>query len=246
MKVFVLALFFLLILCVGFGCVSSELAESLFYVSLALMVVSMFVSYIAPLRFVRVNPMPFTAKVENNFGKKGLQVNTILYVVFHQHKVNKITHYTFVFDQLAWFAVSTHFFGTVGDILLLVLLIIQSASFGSFIFVIFSTALWLALMAISATMQTYVENWEIVAFKILLVNTSWRFIGHLFDYMPPHVANNNKFASLALLFKEKRVVQTLILGIFGFISELIAGLPFRLFHVQMYWTLQAIIQVQKK
>ena len=225
--------------------VRNEVINEVFACTRLCMAISFVVSYISPLQFVAINPMPFTARIENNFGTYGLESNSILYSVFHQTVFNQITHTTFIFDQLCWFIFVSANFGTFGQSVLLAFVVLQAFSFNDLSFGCFATLIW-AFIAMLTNAATMIFTQEILlhfAAVVLIANGTWRSIGHLFEDVPPLVLNNNTtFISMRKIFSEMNPLQIVGLTVCGYTSEMIAGLPFRLINVQMYWAFRSMMK----
>ena len=204
----------------------SDRIDAIWLATLASVAVFYVLVHSAPDAIYRLQSMPYTYDLRNNFGRRGFEFQNITYAAYHTHWYNHATHAAFPIEAWLWFVVAAHFGGAIGCAALALALAVQACSFGERRFAWGLCALWIALGATAALTQRAFGAAAYAAAQLGLVSLGfWRFTGHWVEPLPPGVVRNRGFVPLRDAPRHWRVLAPISLG---YLSEFSAGLPFRL------------------
>lgn len=211
------------------------LTTILFYIACKLM----------PKTIRKLQSMPYTYNIENNWGVSGLEAQLMTYVSYHTCWYNHITHTALPLEAFLWNLVVYSYLlsncnpltAVIALILISLILTWQAASFKERWFQWFLYLWWgsIALLCVIIVMLVTPElsyRWGVI---LLLSLGFWRFTGHCIEPVPPALIDNINFVPIKLAGLNKKLLAPALLG---FTSEFAAGLPFRLINVWLYVGLQ--------
>jgi len=184
-----------------------------------------------------------------------LNFQTALYFVFHSTSLGQISHYYFLFEQIAWFLL-LYLWQPVAAVLLLLLMFFISFKMNEKPFGWYFMALISLIFAVSLGLS-FVLDKEMAMFMaevIVLAGGFIRVLGHSVEPVPPHILSEHFVKLDANSFKWRLIPVSIV----GIIAEFSAGFPFRLFPIQMYilalklgykpqnsWNQQELIEIAK-
>jgi hypothetical protein len=194
--------------------------------------------HLVPGPIFRLQSMPYTYQLHNNWGPRGFELQNLTYAAYHTHWYNRATHAAFPLEAWLWFLVAAHFGGAAATVALAGLLAAQAFSFGERRFALGLCGLWAAFAASSVAAQRALGPEALALAQIGLVGFGfWRFSGHWVEPLPPGTADNRAFLPLAECKQPWRVLPAAALG---YLSEFSAGLPFRLVNGWLFITAQQL------
>ncbi len=194
--------------------------------------------HLAPDPIFRLQSMPYTYQVRNNYGARAFELQNVTYAAYHTHWYNHVTHAAFPVEAFLWLLVAAHFGGAVACAALAVLLSAQAFSFGERRFAIAVSAFWLAAAAAALATLRSLGGGAYPAAQLGLVGLGfWRFTGHWVEPLPPGVIGNRAFVPLRDAPRDWRLLRPLLLG---YLSEFSAGLPFRLVSSWLFMSAQQL------
>jgi len=170
--------------------------------------------------------IPYAFHVGRNFGGPGLDFQTVIYETLHRRAGNDGVHHGLVLDQIAWFTVAWLGLGWAGAGLLLAVLLVQTASFGERGLGFVLATAWLAIAVAAGLLVHWVPAplLALGAQLTLMGSALLRVLAHGCEPVPPLVLDGTtRFRPLDLHRK------LIALPFVGYVAELAAGLPFRLF-----------------
>jgi hypothetical protein len=200
---------------------------------------------IIPTTIRKLQSMPYTFNLNNNWGPDGRETQILTYACYHTHWYNHITHTAFPIEAFLWqLVLYSHLALAYNQTLAFIALtafslvwLFQAVSVKERFFTQVMASWWLAV-GIVVVLATYLlsaefcYHWSIL---LLLSLGFWRFSGHWVEPIPPGLINNVSFVSLKQAGFHIRLLNATLLGIF---SEFAAGLPFRLVNTWIYVGLQ--------
>jgi hypothetical protein len=174
----------------------------------------------------RVQSMPYTYQLHNNFGARGFELQNVTYAAYHTHWYNHATHAAFPLEAWLWFVVAAHWGGALGLAALCSVLCAQAFSFGERRFALGVSTLWIGFAVSAGVALAMLGQGVLEIAQLGLVSFGfWRFTGHWVEPLPPGVVGNRGFVRRADANAGWRLCLPLALG---YLSEFAAGLPFRL------------------
>ncbi|APR87881.1 hypothetical protein A7982_13230 [Minicystis rosea] len=209
----------------------APLLRGLWAVSLGSAVVFYALCYAAPGLVVRLQSMPWTFHVGRNLD---LDFQTVTYATYHTRRFNQITHWPLILDQVAWFVVLERCHPAL-SVAAVALLLAQAARLGERRVGFAAVVVW-PLIALGASLFRDALGDEaayLLAIVVLMAGTILRCIGHCVEPLPPMMAEeSDQFLPVRRALDVRRFW---LFPLFGYCSELCAGMPFRLFVVQIAW-----------
>lgn len=182
--------------------------------------------HVVPGAIFRLQSMPYTYQLPNNWGPRGFELQNVTYAAYHTHWYNRATHAAFPLEAWLWFVVAAHAGGPLASAALAAALVVQAFSFGERRFALGLSALWLGFAASAgAAAAKGGDDAASLAQLGLVALGFWRFSGHWVEPLPPGTVGNRAFLPLAQATQRWRVLPAAALG---YLSEFSAGLPFRL------------------
>ena len=182
--------------------------------------------HVVPGAIFRLQSMPYTYQLSNNWGPRGFELQNVTYAAYHTHWYNRATHAAFPLEAWLWFVVAARAGGALASGALAALLIAQVWSFGERRFALGVSAVWLAFAAGASAWIARAGGEAYALAQLGLVALGfWRFSGHWVEPLPPGTVGNRAFLPLAEATRPWRVLPAAALG---YLSEFSAGLPFRL------------------
>jgi hypothetical protein len=200
--------------------------HALWLATLAAVAAFYFFAHATPSAVFRLQSMPYTYQLHNNWGPRAFELQNVTYAAYHTHWYNHATHAAFPLEAWLWLVAVAHWGGPAASALACSALCAQAFSFGERRFAFALCAFWLALSIGAA--------WTSAAFgaraydlaQLGLVGLGfWRFSGHWVEPLPPGVLGNRAFVPLGEASLDARILRPMALG---YLSEFSAGLPFRL------------------
>lgn len=193
----------------------------------------------APAAVSRWNANAWSSQLRWNIDREGFDYQGVLYELFHRHPLCRMSHWTLFIDAAAWLAICAANLPVGGQELCVIALIAQTLLFGH------KRLTWLAfaLYPLLASVGKLAREEQSV--YILYISAAIRVAGHgLFEPAPPLIFDGDKpqdkfrtkdGPGLLVFLKYASSSPTKALALLwaplmGFISELHAGLPFRLLH----------------
>jgi hypothetical protein len=183
--------------------------------------------------------MPLTARIEWNFGVDGLRLQSSNFMIFHQKLFNHLTHLTIPYDVVCWLLLLRHFAGLEALFLAVAVLAYQASTFKERpTFTLGMLCMWAAILGSSLEIYN-VCGQQIVryAWITLPANALVRTIGHTVEYIPPLVSGRDCWVPPFHLYTYASFFR-LSLVWWGFLAEMVAGLPYRVFVPQMFFAAQ--------
>lgn len=181
--------------------------------------------HVVPGAIFRLQSMPYTYQLHNNWGPVGFELQNVTYAAYHTHWYNRATHAAFPVEAWLWFVVAAHAGGPLASAALAAALVAQAFSFGERRFALGLSGVWLAFAAsAAAVVRTGAETYPLAQLGLVALGF-WRFSGHWVEPLPPGTVGNRAFLPLAEAAQPWRVLPAAALG---YLSEFSAGLPFRL------------------
>jgi hypothetical protein len=188
--------------------------------------------HLVPAAIFRLQSMPYTYQLHNNFGPRGFELQNVTYAAYHTHWYNRATHAAFPLEAWLWFVVAAHAGGALASFALAFALAAQAFSFGERRFALGLCAMWAACAASASAVTTAYGSAAFAHAQLALVALGfWRFSGHWFEPLPPGTLGNRAFLPLAEARQRWRVLPAVALG---YLSEFAAGLPFRLVNAWLF------------
>lgn len=188
----------------------------------------------------RWNANAWSSQVEYNFGPKSFEFQAVLFNLFHTSLWCQLTHYSLFADGLAWFHFLYYYCGQSLILqavfwLVFFVMTLQTITYVKWFIVPFMYLFYFALVAGIPQLPLHWIPW------ILILSPSIRATGHtLFEPAPPQMFDGEKpkmtfrqSSTLVVFLKYARFHPGSLLWapFIGWISELQAGLPFRLLPV---------------
>ena len=210
--------------------------HAVFVVTLALAGVFYLLCYAAPRLMLRHMSMPWAFHLARSVD---LDFQSVIYAAYHTAPFARITHLTLAVEQVAWLVVIQGFSWPVAAAVL-ALLVLQAALLGEpGISVVVALAWGLVWVAAAAARGWAGDARAVPIAEIVLVaGGALRTVGHVSEPVPPMIAAvGDRFIPLAKARIGPRVPALLLLG---YVAEFCAGLPFRLFVVQVGWLAQRL------
>jgi hypothetical protein len=190
------------------------------------------------------NSNAFSSTFQSNHHTSGFLFQGILYNVYHTTTLCRLCHLTVFSDALGWMFVLYYMTGPWGLVVMSNLLLWQSRSFEHMTLCLLTAVALLGCIMgclwihwIGATKQMFYYSVLFIGFGPLI-----RSLGHLAEVAPPIMLDGSKpqlhfrhadgpslFLFLRYAFQSPRNATILVWGpLIGYISELQAGLPYRL------------------
>jgi hypothetical protein len=211
---------------------AAGVTRALWLATLAAVAAFYLFAHAAPRALFRLQSMPYTYQLQNNWGPRAFELQNVTYAAYHTHWYNHATHAAFPLEAWLWLVAIAHWGGGTASGLACIALCAQAFSFGERRFAFALCAFWLAL--------SVTASWASAAFgagayelaQLGLIGFGfWRFSGHWVEPLPPGVLGNRAFVPLAKAGLDARILRPLALG---YLSEFSAGLPFRLVNSWLY------------
>jgi hypothetical protein len=204
-----------------------------------------------PQTVTRWNSFAFSSTLGSNLSSEGLELQGVLYELFHSTWFCRATHWTIFIDAIAWFAVIHDKGGAAAVAMSLVGLVAQSLTFNNTRLTACSAVFYLALVTTAVHCQIFTEH----SVEILVCGAALRTIGHMVEPAPPLMFDGDK-PQLHFRHKEgaaynvmiqyvmaspKNTLALIWAPLVGLVSELQAGLPCRLLHYAVLIVLQQLL-----
>ncbi len=182
-----------------------------------------------PAFMVQLHSVPWAFHVRRSVE---LRYQCVLYATFHRGLWARLSHLSLAWDQLAWFALfwAIHPLFVVGA---LAVLFAQAAWIGDKRLAVALGGTWTVIATLGWLVNEALgADAPFVSAAVLCLGGVLRASGHLTEPVPPGMSMSDRFVRL----RELSVSWQLILSPFvGLVSEFAAGLPHRLFLVQVVW-----------
>jgi len=213
------------------------LSVPLLYVTLALCVAFVTACYLAPSAMTRLISMPHAFQVGQNLGRAGLELQSVTYAAYHTHWYARMTHHGWLLDGLAWTVLGWLAFGPWVVVALVAWAAWQGRSFGEPLFTAALVTLWITTGLAAFAVLTLAGPELALASSAcsLLAGAVWRVTGHVVEPVPPGIVDNDRFARLADVPLQPRIIRAALLGL---IAEFAAGLPYRL---GVFWVYRRLL-----
>jgi hypothetical protein len=184
---------------------------------------------LVPAFMVQLHSVPWAFQVSRSVE---LRYQCVLYATFHRGLWSRVTHLSLAWDQLFWFTLfwALH---PLAVVVALAVLFAQAAWIGDKRVAVVLTIAWCAVASL-AWLVHHVLGAEspVVAAAVLSVGGVIRASGHLTEPVPPGLGERHRFRRLGEL---RPTWQLIVSPLVGLVSEFAAGLPHRLFVVQVVW-----------
>lgn len=207
-----------------------------FYATLASLALLHAAVYLAPLKLVRFNALPWAFRLDFN---ADLDFQTVTYATVHESWQARYSHLTLPLEYLAWMAL-LWMLHPVALVLVTLAVIAVYARVEERSFARMTTIAAIALSALGALAVEFIgaSTLWVPLLLLLLLAPAVRVMGHTFDPVPPWIgAERDGFLS----FREAKLGWRLPFVLFmGWLSECAASLPYRLFWVQFFWAVQRL------
>ncbi|APR87589.1 hypothetical protein A7982_12938 [Minicystis rosea] len=201
-----------------------------FHVTLLGLAIFYVMLYATPGLLVRLQSMPWTSRPRDNLD---LDLQTVIYATYHTRWLNHATHWLLIVDQVAWFVLFEHVHPAVAGAAL-ALLAVQAVLLADRALAVLLGLVWTACAAVAFLARRAAGDAAVPAAEMfLMVSAALRVLGHAAEPLPPLMANPTTFFVPIRAMERRPIV--LLFPIFGYLSELAAGLPFRLIVVQIAW-----------
>jgi hypothetical protein len=179
---------------------------------------------------------PYAYHPDKNVGRQGFNLQLALYETFHSTAIAQIIHgLVLPIQQACWLYLIPVLDGKAGGLGMALFLVVQAISYHDTVFTIFIILVNLGLYSLNSTLVSllpYAINTGTV--KIILFSaTLFEVISHSEEQLPP-TTENTGFGEIATSQCLSAPCNALKLLALGFISELAAGVPGRLFNVLVY------------
>jgi hypothetical protein len=198
----------------------------------------------------RWNGCAFSSTLGSNLRTEGFEFQGVLYELFHSTWFCRATHWTIFIDAVAWFAIIYDRGGATALAVSLALLAAQSLTFNNARFTACSLVFYLALLAPALNYEPLADH----GIDIVLCDAFLRIIGHIFEPAPPlmfdhepqlHFRHKDGAAYNAMaqyvMASPRNALALIWAPAIGLVSELQAGLPYRLLHYAVYIVLQQLL-----
>lgn len=206
--------------------IAADVTHALWVATLAAVAAFYTFAHAAPRTVFRLQSMPYTYQIHNNWGPRAFELQNVTYAAYHTHWYNHATHAAFPLEAGLWFVAIAYWGGPAASALACAALCAQAFSFGERRFAIALCAFWVALSASGAWASAALgaRGYELAQLGLVGLGF-WRFTGHWVEPLPPGVLGNRAFVPLAEAGVDARLLCPMALG---YLSEFSAGLPFRL------------------
>jgi hypothetical protein len=206
--------------------IAAGITHALWLATLAAVGAFYFFAHAAPRAVFRLQSMPYTYQLHNNWGPRAFELQNVTYAAYHTHWYNHATHAAFPLEAWLWLVAIAHWGGPPASALFCIALCAQAFSFGERRFALGLCAFWFALSTSAAVASETLGTRAYDLAQLGLVALGfWRFTGHWVEPLPPGVLGNRAFVPLAEANLDWRLLRPMALG---YLSEFSAGLPFRL------------------
>jgi hypothetical protein len=207
-----------------------------FYATLAALALLHVAVYLAPLKLVRFNALPWAFRIDFN---TDLDFQSVTYATVHESWQARYSHLTLPLEYLAWMAL-LWMLHPVALVLVTLAVIAVYAQVEERGFALMTAIAAIALGTLGALAVEWIGASTLWAplLLLLLIAPAVRVVGHTFDPIPPWIgAERDGFMS----FRDAKLGWRLPFVLFmGWLSECAASLPFRLFWVQLFWAAQRL------
>jgi hypothetical protein len=204
----------------------ADVTHALWLATLAAVAAFYFFAHATPSAVFRLQSMPYTYQLHNNWGPRAFELQNVTYAAYHTHWYNHATHAAFPLEAWLWLVAVAHWGGPAASVLACAALSAQAVSFGERRFAFALCAFWLALSAAAVYASAALGPRAYQLAQLALVALGfWRFTGHWVEPLPPGVLGNRAFVPLSEAAIDARILRPMALG---YLSEFSAGLPFRL------------------
>jgi hypothetical protein len=210
--------------------------HAVFVVTLALAGFFYLLCYAAPGLMLRHMSMPWAFHLDRNVD---LGFQSVLYAAYHTATFARVTHFTIALEQIAWLVVIQGWSWPLAAAAL-ALLLVQAALLGEPGISVAVALAWAVVWVLAAAARGFLGEARAapIAEAVLVVAGALRTIGHVTEPVPPMIAVvGDRFVPFAKARIGLRLPALLVLG---YVAEFCAGLPFRIFVVQVGWLAQRL------
>lgn len=207
----------------------------LFLATLVCSLLLLIVCHAAPGPLSRWNSVPWAFQLQR---AADTELHCTLYAVYHSTLLGKSSHWFFLLDVVAWFALLQGVHPALLYVMLAALMFLASRvrdRVTAFALVL----TWAGCAALSvwaaAALGGHAAPW---AMALLVGNGVLRFLGHVREPVPPMVGEAvDRFRPLREAHLGARVV---LIAWIGYLSEFTAGLPWGLVRVHVAWLVDRV------
>lgn len=191
--------------------------------------------YLVPRGLARYNALPWAFQLRWNLD---LDFQSVTYAAVHETRMARWSHLTLPAEQVAW-AVLLLSLHPAALLAVVALVLWQAALLGEPPLVAGVAAMWAVIAALGFLCLHTLGPVALTASELLLlVGPPLRFLGHVFEPIPPFVgASDDTFIPLREVTIRPALAGA-VLG--GIVSEFAAALPHRLIVVQLFWLAQQL------
>jgi hypothetical protein len=210
--------------------------HAVFLATLVLAAIFYALCYAAPRLMLRQMSMPWAFHLDRSVD---LDFQSVLYAAYHTAPLARITHYTLVVEQIAWLVVMQAWSWPLAAAAL-GMLVVQAALLREPGISVMVALAWGVVWVLAAAARGWAGDAHAapIAEIVLVACAALRMAGHIPEPVPPMVAAvGDRFVPLA---KARIGLRFPVLLVLGYVAEFCAGLPFRLFVVQVGWLAQRL------
>lgn len=180
---------------------------------------------------------PHAYQPVHNLGRRGFDLQLVLYETFHRSTTAKVVHGIVIpIQQFCWLYLVARTTSTAAQLALGIVLVVQAVSYKD-------VPLGLTCMGINACFyilgaycrSAYPAGFGTDDIKIVLfLATLFEMLSHSEEPLPPAIEGSKAFGELATKSYSSSPALVAQLAMIGLTSELAAGVPGRLFNVAVY------------
>jgi hypothetical protein len=210
--------------------------HAVFLVTLALAGIFYALCYAAPRLMLRQMSTPWAFHLDRSVD---LDFQGVLYAAYHTAPLARVTHGSLALEQVAWLVVIQGWSVPVGAAVL-ALLLLQAALLREPGISVAVALAWGGVWLLASAARSSLGDASAVpiAEVVLVAGAALRMMGHASEPIPPMIATvGDRFIPMAKARIGARLPALLALG---YVAEFCAGLPFRLFVVQVGWLAQRL------
>lgn len=187
-----------------------------------------------PTFMIQLHSVPWAFHVHRSVE---LRYQSVLYAAFHVGPWARVTHISLAWDQLAWFALFWSLHPLV-VVVALALLLAQAVWLGERRLATVLCVVWCVIACAGWLVHDLLgDDTAVIAAFVLSLGGVLRASGHLTELVPPGVGGGDRFKPIADLRPRWLLV---VMPFIGLVSEFAAGLPHRLFLVQVLWVAERL------
>ena len=210
--------------------------HAVFLATLVLAAIFYALCYAAPRLMLRQMSMPWAFHLDRSVD---LDFQSVLYAAYHTAPLARITHWTLAVEQIAWLVAIQGLSWPLAAAAL-GLLLVQAALLREPGISVVVAAAWGIVWVLAAAARGWVGDAHAapIAEILLVACAALRMAGHIPEPVPPMIAVvGDRFVPLA---KARIGLRVPVLLVLGYVAEFCAGLPFRIFVVQVAWLAQRL------